>query len=409
MTPKEAVEQARELLDLRWTNDDQVEKAAKVVEILSQKMASPEGFLRTAQVLWLPDSASGVAERPSILGVLNIFRQNLPTLVQRETSLGWARAMVWAAVRLLVESKPVIAAVATLARSSADWSPVQERQRTLNRQLVVVSSRANEDAYALEDPGTYQPFGNWPSDASLGAAKAWSDVQAQLAQSPPTSTTLHAAITALHARSAQKIDGLDELVKALRGAIDKIESHIVVGHVPTIVSDELNLLWWGQSLYSGSLQLSYRDVPAEHLPFWMAEDMSRLGDVWPSEAKVAYCTESLRKLLPSIDEKVSIRDHASRLIDAVVWASKQDAKAKPRALPAWMSTLVEEEATGLPISLLVCGAAAGKNPDTLLERLKAEVGLDLSQHVSFRTWASWIYRERLLGRFLAEAWPKASE
>jgi hypothetical protein len=409
MTPKQAVERARELLGLGWAADEQAEKAVGIVETIAKTLTEPEGFLRTAQVLWVSERVKDVTGRPSVQRVLGVLREHLPTLVKRDESLGWAQAVAWAALRVDEDNSPDRAAAMVLARSATEWSSMTERQRHLLQELLRRMSTLNEAAYAQEPHRGYEAFNDWPSEKKLNEEKVYKGIQQQLDQANGNVTNVQNAVALLQGITAKNYNVATLQLRALREAVNAMETCLVEGYVPRGVADQLDLLWWGQSLYSRSLQVSYRDVPREALLFWMVEDMSALSDPAPAESKSAYCTETLRKLLPGLDERMPIREHAKQFLHAVAWGAQHESQASPQELPDWMNRLVDEEPTGLPISYLVRGALLEKAPERLLDGLANQIGVDLDQEASSRTWARWVYRERCFVRYLSERWTRSVE
>ncbi|MEZ4312134.1 MAG: GTPase-associated system all-helical protein GASH [Polyangiaceae bacterium] len=292
--------------------------------------------------------------------------------------------MAWAALRVGLDKDPAVAALVSLTRSAAEWTPLPERHKALLQELLNLARDAVPRAAGVDA----RPYGKsigWPPEIAhdklkdhppaLQAAAVWGDPQ-----------KLHAEIWNLKKRQ-----------EALYKAIQRIENHLS-GPLspPDNVSEPLELLWWGQSLYSHRLHKSYREIPAQQRVFWMADDMATLGSRWPSEQRVAYFIETLRRIGHALDLSRSLREHATGIIDAC--RLDENYLDPPEALTA----AIDKDPTGLPITLLSMQTRKGAAVETLLNELQSRLGMNLDQQISEAQWATWVCRERLLLRFLDE-------
>lgn len=406
MTPKEAIQHARETMGLTWAKDDHVEKVTGVVAELAGELGSPETVARAVQALWLPADRPTSKDLPSVRQVQRRLADAVPTLASGETEMSWVQVVSWAALRVAVGTEPKIAAIITLMRSTTEWRKADQRLGTLSNELVDIACDTTETERVVQAEH-YNPFDGWAGDDSSSATTSWTDIQPMIdAGRTPHTTTLTDAVTRLHERAATTISALEQQTKGLPGAVRHVEAHLTRReHATLSTAQEINLLWWGQSLYSPSLHRSYRDIPANHRALWMANDITHLSDMWPSEARAAYFTETLRRLNPDLDAEITIKDHAARLIEAATLERDLVTAQITNEIPAWLT----KDATCLPISFILKGVAAGTNAEEILRGLAQNLGVNLERGVTHRQWATWILRERCLLRFLHDAWQEPTE
>jgi hypothetical protein len=408
MTPEQAMDRARAGLDLKWTNDDQTGKAAEVVKGLIDELSEPELLLRTIQVLWLPLELASLRTKPSARRVLDKLERVLPTLAQSDAGVRWGQVVAWAALRAKVATNAQTAAVFSLLRSGAEWTDSDARFGKLLQDLVAAADRFGESDEQDGSETTYVPFAEWPTSEAQAQSLTWPDVGKALEQATPYSLVvqglieLSTAISILNQRAATGLTIQKARTEALQRAVMAVDSYLSGPNSLGAISGEVNLLWWGQSLYSPSLRTSYRDLPEPARLFWMAEDLSTLGDERPSEAKTAYFTEILRKLTTGneIEKDLPLSEHAGQIIDAVVQGRTRTPDAPLQELPDFLVEVLKEDATGLPVTLLVERAASGAARETILSELHERTGVDPKKTMSGRRWASCVFRERTLVRFL---------
>lgn len=382
ITPKDALLQAQEALALNWTLHQEIEAVTGVVEKLVSELSSAELLLRTVQVLWLPD---GAKDRASAKRVLTSLKEVSVVLAQGPSVLGWARVVAWAALRVGVEKDRKVAAVVSLMRSATEWTSMPSRYRELVHELISVARDANSRVQTSA-PRAFVGFAPLASDASLAEAMARPESTATMAEwsDSDDDATLHAALLSLQLHE-----------EILTGAVQQIEAHLAQPpSVAKALSEPLEFLWWGQSLYSPHLDQSYRDLPLNQRLFSMSEDMAALGDVWPSEQRVAYFTETLRRVGLDLDVSQPLREHASELIAACNLDRRGD------GTPEALAGAIDADPTGLPTAFLAMGIRKGITQELLLAGLNSRVDLDLGQEIPRRQWAAWVCRERLLLRFL---------
>lgn len=380
MTPKDALLRASETLDLEWTAEPQIDALTGVVEKLASELTSPESLVRTIQVLWLPD---GAKERASAKRALRILANGSVMLAQRPAALGWAKAAAWSALRISADTDRNVAAVVSLMRSAAEWIRMPTRYGDLVKELIVAARSATASAEPSPAPA-FAPFAKWPTPTSTAQALA------QLA-SVTTLATWSADPATLPPALMSNVVHLNAVSQAVR----QVEAYL--GRplpVPDAVSEPLDLLWWGQSLYSQALDKSYRDLPVNQRLFWMADDMAELGGNRASEQRVAYFSETLRRVGVDVDGSCALREHARDLIAA------SNVSQEFWTLPEALVNAVELDPTGFPTILLLMGTRKAIPSETLLEGLTSKLDMDLDSEVSHRQWATWVCRERHLLQYL---------
>jgi GTPase-associated system helical domain len=404
ISPKDALLKAQDALELKWTGDQQVGPVTGVVEALVNALGAPDTLLRTVQVLWLPD---GAKDRPSAKRVLDLVRRATPSLVQSPgDALSWARVAAWAALRVGVESERKTAAVVSLMRSGAEWTSMDARFGGLVSELVLAAGQAAE-AEPQQSATSYASFDRWPTEQVLQQQKSWPEVKGPLDGWGGQPVNLHSATVALHTKTATMIEAERARVDALKAAVQHIETALQTPPSPAALerlATHIGLLWWGQSLYSSRLGVSYRDLPRPTQIFWMADEMAEIASLWPADAHVAYYTETLRRVAPDLDEQASLREHAVRLVEGVMDGVRRRADAKFYQVSKNVKPSIVSESTALPITLLVEGARQQTAAKVLLTQFEDAMGVDLDRSISLGTWARWVYRERFLNKFFWFAW-----
>lgn len=253
------------------------------------------------------------------------------------------------------------------------------RYGDLVKELIVAARSATSSAETSSAPA-FAPFANWPTAATIKQANAEPDNVARLAAWLADPATLPPTLLT-HSLNT----------KALVTAVRQIEAYLGSPlPVPDAVAEPLDLLWWGQALYSPLLDESYRELPVNHRLFWMADDMAQLSGNLPSEQRVAYFTETLRRVGVDLDGSRTLREHARDLVAAC--------NVSPRfgTLSEALVNAVELDPTGFPTILLSMGNGKGIPTETLLEGLASKLDMDLDSEVSQRKWATWVCRERHL-------------
>ena len=409
MTPKEAIQHAKEALNLKWTDNQQLEPVAGVVNQLVNDLESPDVIVSTVQALWLPLDQEGARERPSAQFMLKRLSEVAAMLTDGEASVAWAQLVAWAALRVKVETDLRVAAAVFFMRSIGDWSNVESRRGRILAELITVAGRSAEPE-EVPHAKPYNKFEKWPLVKSLKAPKAWQDLTTAIQAANADVTLLAAAVTTLHGRVATELNANEQHITALKSALQDIENYVLqLPLAPDSTTDQLELIWWGQSLYSPSLNASYRDLPSTARTFWMADDMAELGSIWPSEAKAAYFTETLRRINVDIESTLPLREHAAQLVDAVTHGRKLVPDANIGTTPDWMKTVLLKEPSCLPVTYLIEGSISGAGSERLLQELSEKTGMPLDRQTSHRQWATWAIRERCLLRFLHNAWQAAKE
>jgi hypothetical protein len=382
MTPKDALLQAQEALAVDWTGDQQVNAVAGVVEKLAKELSSPEPLLRTMQVLWLPD---GARDRASARRVLGMLMETSGTLAQGPSALGWAKVVAWAALRIGLEKDRDVAAVVSLMRSAAEWTPAPRRYQVLISELIN-EARGACASPQNSSPAKFKASAAWPTQATINQTKT-----------QPATVKLFEEWTADPGKLHESVFVLSVRDDALLKSIQAIESHLSqLASVPVVVPDSLDFLWWGQSLYSQALNKSYRELPLGQRLLWMADDMAELGSKWPSDQRIAYFVETLRRVDLEPGTSRPLREHASDIIAASGIDGHLYAPSEALMLA------FDADPTALPTTFLSAQTRKGVSQEILLAELQSKLDMDLDQEVPVRQWAAWVCRERLLIRFLLE-------
>ncbi|MEP7122661.1 MAG: GTPase-associated system all-helical protein GASH [Byssovorax sp.] len=407
MTPKKAIQHAREKMGLAWTNDEHVAKVTGVVADLASDLESPETVTSAVQALWLPTDCSGAMDRQSIRRVYSHLENAVPTLAQGEAGLAWVHVVAWAALSVAIEKEPRIAGVISLMRSATEWSNTTPRLGELSKELTSIAFSSAEAPRAKHTRKLDSIEPSAKKEETPTDKLAWDTLKTQVASNHHQYVAdLAKTITELIEITRKQTNASKQKTASLASDVRKIEAKLTeVEGANQSGINEANLLWWGQSLYSPNLRRRYRDIPANQRVLWMAYDLAALADIWPSEAKAAYFSETLRRLNPDLDTEAPLRDHATRLIEAATLERDLVTAKITNVIPGW----IKQEATCFPIGFILNGASAGIAAEKILSGLVENVGVNLERPTTHQQWATWVHRELCLHRFLGEAWQTPKE
>lgn len=146
------------------------------------------------------------------------------------------------------------------------------------------------------------------------------------------------------------------------------------------------LLWWGQARYCYLARQPFRRIDDPTRVLWLAarEAAERAFD-FPVEPAASYLQETLANLGNAVSEYRPIWDWLQSLRTAIQ-------RDPPSALPAPLKELLEQDALGVPVSLLCL------RPDVSDESLRDAVGIPADIPLDFGEWTAWIYRELVFQR-----------
>jgi hypothetical protein len=152
-----------------------------------------------------------------------------------------------------------------------------------------------------------------------------------------------------------------------------------------------NLIWWKETLYSPSVQVSYRDVEPSIAATLMAFDLHQQIPTFSPASVAAFLNETVLSLpTVKVDEMKSIRDLVGEALKAAELSPLRD-----------VATQLIPNATGRgPIlGILATGLTHSINDEDFL----AQVGIPADTVLSVSQWATWVFRELQAARALKEA------
>lgn len=141
------------------------------------------------------------------------------------------------------------------------------------------------------------------------------------------------------------------------------------------------LLWWGQARYCHLARQPFRRIDDPTRVIWLAarEAAERAFDL-PVEPAASYLQETLASLGHTVTEHRPLWDWLRSLRTAIH-------SDPPGAIPATLTQLLEQDALGVPVSLLCV------RPDVSDEVLRDALGAPADISLDLGEWAAWIYRE----------------
>lgn len=400
MTPKEAMNQVRSAMDLKWTSNDDAKQAEGLIAQLSEEIVEPAHLLRLAQTLWVEPTDPAGRKRACMQWLLNRMQDSgLTLLSDSESGPSWAQSIVWSALRIHTEQHAKGAGLFIRSASAAEWVSIDERFKQLIEELISISQRKEMDEPLHPAGPTREPMGGAMLEFGDAPNKKKIDnfIETQMnAGNVANIQNLYDVI-----RSSNKIHfgrsaALAKQVNTMHEAIAQLDKDLPLATDVSKSAHETNILWWGQALYSPSLLRSYRDMDSSSQLLWMAEDLAYLANQHPSGPTTAFFSETLRRLNPNIDQRHPLRQHISDFIQA---AQNKNNKA-PSPLPL-LQPYLGEDLTGLPFSFALQQAQSHASTASILDAITQKTGLPLDKEVSTRTFAQWLFRERSLIHWLS--------
>ncbi len=399
MTPKEAMNQVRSAMDLKWTSNDDAKQAEGLIAQLIKEIVEPAHLLRLAQTLWVEPGDPAGRKRACMQWLLNRMQDSgLIVLSDSESGPRWAQSVAWSALRIHTEQHAKGAGLFIRSASAAEWVSIDERFKQLIEELISISLRKEMDeAMRLEGIAHKQARGRAP-DFNFHDETERKTIEMNFEQAKQNArnrydSDIFTAFSTLDQVYIARSDKLMGQLRALHTTVEHLDKQL---HLATDVSKsahETNILWWGQALYSPSLLRSYRDMDSSSQLLWMAEDLAYLANQHPSGPTTAFLSETLRRLNPNIDQRHPLRQHISDFIQAA-----QNNKA-PSPLPL-LQPYPGEDLTGFPFSFALQQAQTHASTASILDAITQNTGLPLDKEVSTRTFAQWLFRERSLTHWL---------
>lgn len=159
------------------------------------------------------------------------------------------------------------------------------------------------------------------------------------------------------------------------------------------LANELDLLWWGQARYCRTLKKSYRKFQSnEDVLWWAPWEAAGVAMYVNVEPAASYLVEVLSSLGHDITEMMPLRAWMEELHASLLRAGVQ---APPPCVHLQRISLVDP--LGLPVTWVRSRVASKEGI-----RLGADgLCLNLDDQIDRGQWASMIFREALLDRFLA--------
>lgn len=152
-----------------------------------------------------------------------------------------------------------------------------------------------------------------------------------------------------------------------------------------------NLIWWKETLYSPSVQVSYRDVAPSIAATLMAFDLHQQIPTFSPASVAAFLHETVLSLpTVKVDEKKSIRDLVEDTLKAAELSPLRDVAAQ---------LIPNAKGRGPILGILATGLTHSINDEDFL----AQVGIPADTVLSVSQWATWVFRELQAARALKEA------
>jgi hypothetical protein len=356
-----------------YKDDEQRRKLGLVLADLQQKTTRIE-LLRLAQAAELDTSESDVVRRASVKLVSAAMKEHVPTLAQSADRAGWARVIGHAILSTRTSDAATRLGVHPTAVFGRQQLPI-----TPPPALAAVPNMKFED---YEHTSVYKShlsaimIPDYLLDQSNRQINI-NQIKASILNGIIPILNRHEnSFHSIHAYAAVAISVLTKACQQHQSTISNIVSEINSRNQ----DDELNALWWSQSLYSQSAQQEYRDLadtsPHQLLPA-MATDLIAVLGHDPDPSVLALFVETARRLRADLDER---RPYATWVHDLV----------GPDAFTADFLQIVRDDDTAIPVA----GLLAAANADALTARLQQEVP---GRHV-----VRQYLRERMLAAWLAE-------
>jgi hypothetical protein len=152
-----------------------------------------------------------------------------------------------------------------------------------------------------------------------------------------------------------------------------------------------NLIWWKETLYSPSVQISYRDISSSTAAALMAFDLHQQLPTFSPASVAAFLYEAVSSLpTVKVDENKSIRDLVEETLKAAELSPLRDIAAQ---------LLPNATGRGPILGILATGLTHSINDEDFL----AQVGIPADTILSVSQWATWVFRELQAASALKEA------
>ena len=184
---------------------------------------------------------------------------------------------------------------------------------------------------------------------------------------------------------AKMVDAISQLSTVTRASLATLE--VASAHPPASEhwgpssARIQELLWWGQARYSHLARQPFRRIVDPARALWLAarEAAERACEL-PVEPSAAYLQETLAALGHSFTERRPLWDWLVDLRPAL-------RNEPPNKLPADLTTLLDKDALGLPVTLLC------HHPNIADDALRSALGAPADAMLDRGAWAAWVFRE----------------
>ncbi|UAN37140.1 GTPase-associated system all-helical protein GASH [Enterobacter asburiae] len=185
---------------------------------------------------------------------------------------------------------------------------------------------------------------------------------------------------------------LKELANAVSTHVDKTLQ--AVSGATAGLQRRTNLIWWKETLYSPSIQRTYRDMSPSIAAALMAFDLHRQIPIFSPASVAAFLHETVLSL-PDIETQVRqpIRVLLEEALQAEELVPLRD-----------LSALLLPEPTGRGPLLGILGHGFGRHIDD--DQFRNLVGIPAGLELTILQWATWIFRELQAARALQDGGTK---
>ena len=277
---------------------------------------------------------------------------------------------------------PELIKVPELDYSAPTALKIESAESTIDREELKVDVDA---ACGPTDPEGQPTQGtpNWPN-----SGQQWSNQF-----SPRMVKAIGDAIES--AQEGNKIAPVD-LSKPLKELANAVSTHVDTtlksfSGATAGLQRRTNLIWWKETLYSPSVQISYRDISTSTAAALMAFDLHQQLPTFSPASVVAFLYETVSSLpTVKVDEKKSIRDFVEQTLKAAELSPLRDVAAQ---------LIPNVTGRGPILGILATAMTHSINDEDFL----AQVGIPADTLLSVSQWATWIFRELQAARALKEA------
>ena len=406
----------RQALDLRadeTTAQAQNKALVPLQNWLLQGATSPDIPLRATQVLMADPERPGIYKRPAVNAVLKQVSEVWESAGLNEADVQILRAMLLATwpheqkgggfslVPLLDSAWMAIASRTSKDKALQDWrgqllAPNTQAPSAPTTNKKGAKSNLTQKLSKLTVTSSKKPVETLETSASQWGSTAAANVASHAAGLFRTHEEALAGLATHLNNVTNAVVELDAGLSALSIQLNDVSN---TRHQ----TDQANLLWWGQSRYSHTLQIPYRRLSdATERLWWMAWDSSELAQSLQVEPAASFLVETLYQVDRSIDtEKRPLARWVAEFISALRRIREHGQHTDELAMGKNLEQLAQGDPLGLPVTWARLEAMNARTAqDAIEDQLRERVGLDPLVLLDRGDWAAWVFREALLDRHL---------